>query len=170
MTDVHLPPAEYNLTLFEGVTVTWWEPVPLPKAGQAAFDRFLALPPSALAPAARHVFAYCKDMMAQLNGQGWPGVPLPNIARPEDVWAFVSPLAIFIQSDWDDDGPWYVGIEANVLWEVEHGLAMIWEGGQRLVKVGGVDGHLTNANSYADPKLQGVVYPAIDPKFRTLED
>lgn len=60
-----------------------------------------------------------------------------------------------------------MGVEANVPWEVEHGLIMFWEDGINLVKVGQVDGHVTNANSYADPNLENVVYAAIDPQFKT---
>ena len=73
-----------------------------------------------------------------------------------------------VQSDWDNDGPWYVGVEANIPWEVEHGLIMFWEDGINLVKVGRVDGHVTNANSFADPNLENVVYAAFDPKFMTV--
>lgn len=135
--------------------------------GQVAFDRFLELTPDALIPVAPHVYAYYQDMMVHLDGKGWPGVPLPNIRRPENVWEHVAPTSVFIQSDRDDDGPWYVGVEANIPWEVEHGLIMLWEDGVDLVKVGQVDGHVTNANSYADPGLENVVYAALDPRFRT---
>lgn len=164
-----LPPADHNLAIFGGITVTEWEPEPLPPKGQMALNNFLGLHPDALIPVARHVFAYYQDMMLQLDGQGWPDVPLPHVVEPEDIWNHVSPTGLFVKSDWDEDGPWYIGIDANIPWEVEHGLCMIWEDGHRLVKVGRIDGHVTNANSYEDPNLEGVVYAAISPQFKTTQ-
>ena len=169
MTD-YPDPINHHPALFGGVKLTQWDPEPLPPAGQAAFDRFMALTPDALIPASRHVFAYYQDMMQHLGGQGWPGIPLPKLDDPSQVWDHVTPTGLIIQSDWDASGPWYIGIEANIPWEVEHGLVMFWEDGHKLVKVGRVDGHVTNANSYADPALEGVVYAALAPQFRTLAD
>ena len=161
------PPDLHRLAIFGGIEVKRWDPEPLPPKGQDAFNRFLALTPDALIPVASHVFAYYTDMVEHLGGKGWPGVPLPEIADADEVWAYVTPVSIFVQSDWDDDGPWYVGVEANVPWEVEHGLVLCWEAGERIAKVGQVDGHVTNANSYADPDLQDVVYQGMNPANTT---
>ena len=40
-------------------------------------------------------------------------------------------------------------------------------GKERIAKVGQVDGHVTNASSYADPDLQDVVYHGMNPANTT---
>ncbi|MEX3015856.1 DUF6985 domain-containing protein [Gymnodinialimonas hymeniacidonis] len=165
------PPETYSVPLFSGRDLTRWDPEPLPPDGQAAFDRFMALTPAALGPVSRHVFAYYQDMMRHLDGTGWPGVPLPKIDRAEDVWEHVTPEALSIERATPKSGPWFVGIEANVPWEVEHGLWMTWEDGDRIAYVGQVLGHLTNVATYADPSLEHVVFAGIEGKeFTTYRD
>lgn len=93
------PPTVHRLALFGSIEVKRWDPEALPPKGQAAFDRFLALSPDALKSVAPHVFAYYQDMMAQLDGRGWPNVPLPNIDAPDDVWDHVKPTSVMVQSD-----------------------------------------------------------------------
>lgn len=52
----------------------------------------------------------------------------------------------------------YVSLECNCDWEEEHGLQLVFREGRALVKVGPYDGHLTNADAYADPSLEEVIY------------
>ena len=155
------PPEFYNVPLFGGVELTRWDPEPLPPEGQAALDRFLALAPSDLQPVSRHVFAYYKDMMVHLDGKGWPGVPLPDLTAPEQVWDHVTPKGLSIQQSDTRDGTWCVAVEAGVPWEANRGLDLCWAGGDRIVKVGPVDGWNSNASAYADPSLATVVYAAM---------
>lgn len=164
------PPEFYNVPLFGGVELTRWDPEPLPPEGQAAFDRFLALEPSALQPVSRHVFAYYKDMMVHLGGKGWPGVPLPDLTVPEQVWDHVAPKGVSIETSDTRDGTWCVSVEADVPWEANRGLDLSWAGGDRITKVSPVDGWNSNAAAYADPTLEGVIYAAMDAQFTTRAD
>lgn len=52
----------------------------------------------------------------------------------------------------------YVSLECNCDWEVEHGLQIVLRHGNRVCKVEPYDGHLTNADAFNDPALEGVVY------------
>ena len=164
------PPETYHLPIFGGAEVQRWDPEPLPSEGQTALDRFLALPPSALDPVSHHVFAYYNDMLGHLNGKGWPGVPLPNIAQAADVWDHVTPTALYINQGDSGDPTWHIGVEAKVPWEANRGLSLYWANGDRITKVGPVDGWTSNAAAYADEGLVGTVYAAMDQKWTTRND
>jgi hypothetical protein len=164
------PPETYHLPLFGGAEVQRWDPEPLPPEGEAALNRFLALSPSALRSVSRHVFAYYLDMMAHLNGTGWPGVPLPDLSAPDQVWDHVTPKAVFIHQGDSGDQTWFVGVEANVPWEANRGLGLYWADGDWITKVGPVDGWASNAAAYADPSLANVVYAAMFTEGSTNRD
>ncbi|MEO0358920.1 MAG: hypothetical protein AAF386_11635 [Pseudomonadota bacterium] len=167
MTD-ELDPITYAVALFGAAELTWWDPEPLPPKGQAALDQFLALKPSDLDVARRHLFAFYQDTVAQLFPEDLEHVP--TIERAADVLAHITVSGISVETNWDSDGSWYVGVTGNVTWDPEHGLAMYWEDGRHLTKVGGFDGHVSNANAMGDPKMKDVVYRATDPQFRTDRD
>ena len=67
---------------------------------------------------------------------------------------------------WRDDGDSedgiYFSLECNCDWEPEHGLQLILRDGTRITKVGGYDGHLTNADAFGDPAKVGVVYVSME--------
>jgi hypothetical protein len=52
----------------------------------------------------------------------------------------------------------YISLECNCDWEPEHGLQLVFKEGRAVAKVGPYDGHLTNADAYADPNLEGIIY------------
>lgn len=52
----------------------------------------------------------------------------------------------------------YLSIDCGCDWEVEHGLQLVLRDGREITKVGPCNGHLTNADAYADPKLEHVIY------------
>jgi hypothetical protein len=52
----------------------------------------------------------------------------------------------------------YVSLECGCDWEEEHGMQLVFKNGLQVVKVGPFDGHLTNADAYADDSLENVVY------------
>ncbi|MEJ6388141.1 DUF6985 domain-containing protein [Gymnodinialimonas ulvae] len=169
---MNLPDVETDhIAMFDGAEIKRWpDPEPLPATGQALLSRFLVLPPETLAPVARHVYAYYRDTMELLDGDGWPDHPLPQIEKAEAIWPHVTPLAISLQEGSHTDEAWYVSVEANVPWEAEHGLQMVWRDGTEIVKVGRVDGHVTNADAYDDDNLANVVHKAMIEKWTTLRD
>lgn len=56
----------------------------------------------------------------------------------------------------------YVSIECECDWEPEHGLQLVLRNGLVVNKLGGYDGHLTYGDSYANPRLENVIYPSRD--------
>jgi hypothetical protein len=67
-----------------------------------------------------------------------------------------------LRSDWrtylDGSLAYYLSIECNCDWEVEPGMQLVLRDGWTVSKVSPYDGHLTNADAFANPKLRGVVY------------
>lgn len=157
MTDMII--ATHHLPIFDNVEVKRFEFEPLSEAAQASLARFMTLTPADLGPVARHVFSYVQDRQD-------PDDAL-TINTPEDVWSYVSPSAISVEPGDVHPDRWYVAVEANVPWEVEHGLHMVWENGTDIVRVGPVDGHISNVWAYDDDRLADVVYKALNPEFTT---
>lgn len=126
-------------------------------AVDVALENFRAHLPSALLEAEGHVFLYYLDC----KGSFAPGQPgYVEIASPKDVWKHVhfGPEAtVGLRAK---DGKIYVSLECSCDWEQEHGLQIVLEEGKRVNKVGPFDGHVTNADAYADASLEGVVYKA----------
>ncbi|ACT03144.1 DUF6985 domain-containing protein [Paenibacillus sp. JDR-2] len=133
----------------------------------AALKAFLSLTEEDRLADSRHVYAYYKDFHEAVGGEDWLDEEMGIPQTPADIWAHVTPGDIEVQQGWNGDDNWYVSMEANCSWEVEHGLMMVWRNGTALTKVGGYDGHLTNVNAFADPTLEDVVYSASDPKYTT---
>jgi hypothetical protein len=126
-------------------------------AVDVALENFRAHLPAALLEAEGHVFLYYLDC----KGSFAPGQPgYVEIASPKDVWKHVhfGPEAtVGLRAK---DGKIYVSLECSCDWEEEHGLQIVLEEGRRVNKVGPFDGHVTNADAYADTSLEGVVYKA----------
>ncbi len=118
----------------------------------------------------RHVFNYYKDFHHAVGGENWLDQEIGIVSDPEQIWMHVTPGPIFIENGRGSDTSRYLIMEAECAWEEEHGLMMVWKDGKYLSKVGGYDGHVTNANAYADDTLQNVVYSATNRKFTTTKD
>jgi outer membrane biosynthesis protein TonB len=127
------------------------------KAVDAALHNFREHLPSALHEAEGHVFLYYLDC----KGSHAPGdAGYVEIASPKDVWNHIGFGPDATVQRRDKDGKIYVSLECSCDWEEEHGLQLVLEEGKRVVKVGPFNGHLTNADAYDDPGLEGVVYKA----------
>jgi hypothetical protein len=120
-----------------------------------AIRSFTALLPAALADVEEHVFRYYTDCKRDLEEVGHDCV---EIGSAREVWKHVEFGFEATVQRRDDDGKVYVSLECNCDWEPEHGLQLVFEEGRRVNKVGPFDGHVTNADAYADPSLQDVIY------------
>ncbi|MEO6136138.1 MAG: hypothetical protein ABIP35_13360 [Ginsengibacter sp.] len=65
-----------------------------------------------------------------------------DITAPKDIWNFVTPTEIIIH--WDEDGEFYLCVSCDCEWEEEHGLQLVFKGGQTLTRASGHDGHFTD--------------------------
>lgn len=100
-----------------------------------------------------HVWAYYRDFADHYAHE--PGFPV--IAGIESVWDYVT----FGAEIWvkQQESHWYVSVENECAWEPEHGLELVFKDGRHLVKVGQVDGHLTNQWAYNDDSIpEEIVY------------
>jgi hypothetical protein len=114
----------------------------------ASVERFRSLSNEDLRrQAGDHVWAYYRDLAEHYGSE--PGFPaIPGI---EAVWDFVTlGNQVWVQRD---EAHWYLSIENECAWEPEHGLNLVFKDGGQLVRVGQVDGHLTNRSAFADDSI-----------------
>ncbi|MBW6420259.1 hypothetical protein KX729_02285 [Rhizobium sp. XQZ8] len=141
--------------------------IDLEEPAAAALKAFLCLDTSNRLADARHVFAYYADFRALIGEGEWLDDEMGVVSNASEIWRHVTPGPVFVEKGRRDDDNCYVVMEAECAWDREHGLMMVWRGGTTLCKVGGYDGHITNANAYADDTLADVVYRAVHPQHMT---
>lgn len=118
-----------------------------------AMLRFIALSPQALIDASKHVYAYYSDV----RDSGW-GDP-PEIPSAEQVWEHVDfGTEAIVSRRGNGDDRVYISLECGCAWEREHGLQIVFREGSCISKVGQFDGHVSNADAFADPSLEDTVY------------
>jgi hypothetical protein len=124
-----------------------------------AIANFLSIPPSVLIDAQLHVFQYYQDCNAVCGDD-----ECPAIESPHRVWDYVhfGNEAVVLRRDSADKGI-YISLECNCDWEKEHGLQIVLKHGLAVNKVGPYDGHCSNADAYADDRLETVVYRPTGP-------
>lgn len=110
-----------------------------------AINNFRGLPKDALADAASAVFAYYKDVIAQLREAGNEEVLdwIPRISGPEEVWNHVTldDVAVVAGETIDGEGAsQFVVWSGDCIWEEDRGLAISFKNGSDVVKVGPNDG------------------------------
>jgi len=116
----------------------------------ACIEAFCSLDPSYLKSASAHVFDYYRDVARDI-GSTAPG--FPDISQPDQVWNFVRlTQQPFVQRE-AQGGHWFVALENECDWELEHGLMLVFKAGRELTKVSQYDGHLTNRHAFADVSI-----------------
>ncbi len=138
------------------ILVGGYEEDPAKDDYHAAIRDFLSLQPSAMEAASAYVFRYYEDCRDALDGDDEEPV---TIESPQDVWRHVrfgdEPM---VDRRSGGDRAVYISLECGCDWEQEHGLQIVFRRGQTVCKVGPYDGHLTNSDAYADPRLEHVIY------------
>jgi len=139
---------------------------PRPDEIRRAVQNALDATPALLDAAEPYVVRYCEEMLERYDDGERPDVTL---AKPSDVWSHVQFGSVFYVSrraDGDAEDGIYLSLECNCDWEIEHGLQLVLRDGRTVSKVGPFDGHLTNADAFADRALVGVVYRPMGPRHR----
>jgi hypothetical protein len=130
-----------------------YEGDPEPADYRDAMLRFIAQSPQVLIDASKHVYAYYTD----IKNSGW-GNP-PEISSIERIWEFVDfGTNAIVSRRGDGDDRIYISLECGCAWEREHGLQIVFREGNFISKVGQFDGHVSNADAFADPSLEDTVY------------
>lgn len=97
---------------------------------------------------------YCSDINQFLD----PEDEL-HVDDSSDLWKHVRfGNEVYIERRHHGDRKLYATIECGCEWEEEHGLQLILREGLAVTKLGTYDGHLSNADSYADSSLEDTVY------------
>jgi len=92
-----------------------------------------------------------------IKNSGW-GNP-PEISSIERIWEFVDfGTNAIVSRRGDGDDRIYISLECGCAWEREHGLQIVFREGNFISKVGQFDGHVSNADAFADPSLEDTVY------------
>jgi hypothetical protein len=137
------------------VVLEGYEEDPNKQDFHAAIANLLSSELDLLEAASSYVFRYYEDMSAEWDHDDAEYVQ----ADLQSIWEHVqlgSELHISRRS-YGDRGV-CVSLECNCDWEEEHGLQLVFSEGRTVIKVGPYDGHLTNADAYDDPSLEGVIY------------
>lgn len=125
---------------------------------QSALQNLIHLNEAALTAVELYVVQYCNKM---LNLYDEVNRPHFRIEHPSDVWKHVqfgSEFFVTRRAEGDEEDGIYFSLECSCDWEQEHGLVLVLRDGLAFTKVGPFDGHLTNADAYANPMLKGVIF------------
>jgi hypothetical protein len=122
-----------------------------------AIANFLSSASEALKKSQGDIFKYYETMSDIYEEDDYDDYP--KIESAEAIWDYVHiGKEIYVSRRARKDNKIYLSIESECDWEPEHGLQIVFKEGLFVNKVGPYDGHLTNADSYANPALEDVVY------------
>lgn len=123
---------------------------------QHAADAFINSGPELLSSVTPFLWEYYLDDWDDADSVGAPLDPSVN-----EIWAEVvikGPPVVTIGGHRLTPAASYLSFAADVSWEPEHGLQLVFEDGVRVCKVGPYDGHVTNAGALNDESLLGIVF------------
>jgi hypothetical protein len=112
-----------------------------PEEFSDAVRRFLQLSSSARELAAPYVHKNYTEA-CEASGESLA------IAGPHAVWNHLRPMEIRVSRRPYGDEKVYVVIAAQCDWEPEHGLQIVYRGGDELARVSDQDGHLTHVDAF----------------------
>ena len=113
----------------------------------AALSAFLNLGETDRGLAAPQIMENCRefleDVVDDFERDEWPeAYAMLDIVDPMQIWNYVSPDVIYVSRPAKGGGDIYIQVECECAWEEEHGLQLVYRGGQTLTRVSGQDGHL----------------------------
>ena len=122
-----------------------------------AIANFLSIGPEVLRAVEKDIFQYYKDMFDILEPD--PDDDFVIIETPADVWKHIGfgDCPVVSRRPYRDKAI-FVSLECECAWEEEHGLQIVFRNGLKVNKIGPFDGHLTNADAYADDTREDLVY------------
>lgn len=116
---------------FKEIVVAFFEPTHPPQliASDKVIDNFLHLNSKNKEKDAHLVYKYYKTTLEL----GY--TKTLKIKEVKDIWNFVIPSEIIIDSD--ENGDFYLYVSCGCEWEEEHGLQLVFKNGQTLIKAEG---------------------------------
>mmetsp|Transcript_25639 Transcript_25639/g.78887 ORF Transcript_25639/g.78887 Transcript_25639/m.78887 type:complete len:233 (-) Transcript_25639:871-1569(-) len=142
-----------------------------PEEFVTAMRNFVAHGDEAIRRAEAYLFAYYQDTRdrrdASLATFGELDFEFPEIHAPADVWKHVKLAGtgapsgaafVHVRRRQYGNRAVYVLVEGSCGWDPDAGLSVVLYHGHRVTRVGAYDGHLSNADAFAMPDLEHVVY------------
>jgi hypothetical protein len=130
--------------------------------GEIALRNFQSLGAGALAEVTPYLWQYYRSEAEGFTAEERAAYGIPDLDdSTANIWnevTFRHSPTVELGGNPLEPAPSYVSFEADVSWEPEHGLQVVFEEGLRLCTVGPCDGHSTNAHAYGDPSLLGVIF------------
>lgn len=120
-----------------------------------ALRNFLAADESTLRAATAPLFQYYVDINSQWDPEDDEYLELSEV---DDLWRHVRLGDHPVLRRRMRDGLVYVSVECGCAWEPEHGLQLVFKNGMTISKLGPFNSHLSNADAYGRPDLEGVIY------------
>lgn len=120
-----------------------------------AIANFLAATPAVLTAVEPHIYRYYLNVKQNCEAEE----DFPPIQTESEIWSYIQIGEFaFVSRRSHGDKAIYISIECECDWEPEHGLQIVFKNGLRVNKIGPYDGHLTNADAFADSSLEEVIY------------
>ena len=137
------------------------EPTPAQREShERAVAQFIAAGPELLDEATPYLWAYYRREWAAFTDEEREDSGIPEILESDDIWDhtefFEGPMLTAGTNELEPAES-YLTFSGSIPWEDEHGVALVFDEGRRLGKVGPDDGHVTNAMACGDASLLGVV-------------
>lgn len=130
--------------------------------GEVALRNFRSLGGGALAEVTPYLWQYYRSVAQEFTPAERAEYGIPELDESTDnIWnevTFQFSPTVDLGGSPLEPAPSYLGFEAEVSWEPEHGLQVVYEEGLRLCRVGPCDGHSTTAHAFGDPSLLGVIF------------
>jgi hypothetical protein len=127
---------------------------PMPNDFKDAVRNLLSRTHNTLLAVSSDLHNYCSDINQFLDPDD-----VLHVDDPDDLWNHVRfGSEVYIERRHHGDRKVYASIECGCDWEEEHGLQLVLREGIAVTKLGPYDGHLSNADAYADSSLEQTVY------------
>ena len=156
---------------FDGISIRIEKDILTAEEVLPALKNLLSLKPEQRQADAKHLFAYCDDTIMQVGDyiieEDMDGVE-PTL---DNIWDFVTVRELIFHKleagKYASTTTIFAVIEAEAMWEIDHGLLLSWADGNRLVRVSPFTGHPTNGNAAADPERDKFIYYSSSPEYCT---
>lgn len=144
---------EVSIPYFQGKKLQFilenYEKDSKPQDFETAINNFLALNLENRNQASEAVYKHYKEIADSPQADNLD----VTISTPEEVWDCIHPTEIYVSRRSVGEKKVYLQIACECIWELEHGLQIIYQQGETLTRVSSQDGHLTNEDVVASDFL-----------------
>ena len=137
----------------------WYFQEPAPEEIDTAVENFLSADKSVLMQSQDYIWNYYSDCYRDCITRDDQPLLLQSRDQVWDHIQFGNRIKVRRKGD-----AIYLSMECECDWNIDDGLQIVFKRGEVISRISAYDGHMTNASSWNDPSLQGVVY--VTPPYR----